>query len=79
MYYDTLQARQLGEGALQTLLKRFTTIRTKSAAIFCHQVAPRVLNMFSKFYFIESTKLPITQQLLMLEKKISTDLKSLKF
>jgi hypothetical protein len=51
---------------------------TKSAAIFCHQVAARALNMFSKFYFIESTKLPITQQLLTIEKKISTDLKSLK-
>jgi hypothetical protein len=52
-------------------------LKDKSAAIFYHQIAASVPDMFFDFYLAENRKIANTKQPLKLE-KISPNLKSLK-
>jgi hypothetical protein len=48
----------------------------KSAAIFCHQVAAWVPDMFCNFYFVKSHKIADNSATTEAREKISTDLES---
>ncbi len=56
---------------------KLNSIQDKLAAIFCHQVAAWIPNIFCNFYLVKSHKIANNSATTEAREKISTDLESL--